>query len=67
MISSQAYTMAFAIFGSSPYSRFALAAAFFRIPKARTTGTGIRSRSPPILKFIRDRWVYAPQYLSAGT
>jgi hypothetical protein len=30
---------------------FDLAAAFFSIPNALTTGSGIRSLSPPILKF----------------
>ena len=67
MISSQACTIALAISGFKPNSRFALAADFFKIPNALITGTGIRSRSPPILKFYKDRCVYAPQYLSAGT
>ena len=44
---------------------FTFAAALFRMPKAVTTGSGIRSRAPPILKFCRDRCVCAPQYLQA--
>jgi hypothetical protein len=32
-------------------------------PKALTTGSGILSLTPPILKFIVERWVCAPQYL----
>jgi hypothetical protein len=39
------------------------AAALFSTPKALTTGSGIRSRAPPILKFWIDRCVCAPQYL----
>jgi hypothetical protein len=40
-----------------------LAAARFSTPKAFTTGSGMRSRAPPILKFCRDLCVCAPQYL----
>jgi hypothetical protein len=43
--------------------RRTLAAARLRTPKARTTGSGMRSLGPPILKFRRDRCVWAPQYL----
>ena len=41
------------------------AAAFLTMPKARMTGRP--KRCPPILKFWRERCVWAPQYLSAGT
>ena len=41
----------------------ALAAAAFWMPNARTTPSGMTSRGPPILKFCRERWVWAPQYL----
>lgn len=40
------------------------AAARLRTPKAWTTWSGIRSLGPPILKFCRDRCVWAPQYLN---
>jgi hypothetical protein len=40
-----------------------LAAALFRTPKPLMTGSGMRSRAPPILKFCRERCVCAPQYL----
>ena len=40
-----------------------LAAARFCTPNAFTTGSGMRSRAPPILKFCRDLCVCAPQYL----
>lgn len=42
-----------------------LAAARLMTPKALTTGSGIRSRAPPILKFMIERCVCAPQYLQA--
>ena len=51
--------------GKSVSSAFTIAAAFLRIAKARITSIGIFC--PPILKFCQDRWVCAPQYLSAGT
>ena len=44
-----------------------VAAAPFRIPNALTIGGGIRSCGWLILKFSRERSVWAPQYLSAGT
>jgi hypothetical protein len=44
MTSSAARTISSTLsFGSRPDSAFTSAAAFFRIPKARTTSTGIRS------------------------
>ena len=43
----------------------AMAAACFKMPKARRSSSGIRS--VPILKFSWLRWVWAPQYRSAGT
>ena len=46
---------------------FTVAAAPFRMPKARTTGGGIRSCGWLILKFSKDRSVCAPQYLSEAT
>jgi hypothetical protein len=58
--SSAACATSFSIWASSkPSSRFACAAAFFRMPKARMTSCGIFS--VPILKFIRERCVCAPQ------
>jgi len=66
--SPAASTIAFpTLLSSTPRSIFTCAAAPLRIPKARTTGSGMRSLGPPILKFIVDRWVWAPQYLSDGT
>jgi hypothetical protein len=44
-----------------------VAAAPFRMPKAFTIGGGMRSCGWLILKFSRERSVWAPQYLSAGT
>ena len=46
--------MAFPIFGSNPNVKFASAAAYFNNPNALTTGIGILSQSPPILKFWSD-------------
>ena len=48
-------------------ARFARAAAAFSIPKARTISSGMVSIPTPMGKFSRLRWVWAPQYLSAGT
>jgi hypothetical protein len=42
-----------------------LAAAFLRIAMPRITASGMRS--PPIEKWCSERWVWAPQYRSAGT
>ena len=67
LTSSAASIIASAILWSRPNYLLAFAAAFFKAPNALITGIGILSRSPPILKFISDLWVYAPQYLSAGT
>ena len=50
---------------SSPSSRFAHAAAFFVIPSARIISRG--NVCPPILKFWRERWVWAPHRASVGT
>ncbi len=44
---------------------FTSAQAFLITPSARMIGTGWRSQ--PIGKLMIDRWVCAPQYLSAGT
>jgi len=44
-----------------------VAVAPFRMPNARMTGGGIRSRGWLILKFSNDLSVCAPQYLSEGT
>src|SRR6056300_141267 len=49
----------------SPWATFAMAQAFLITPSARMIATGWRSH--PIGKFIMDRCVCAPQYLSAGT
>lgn len=46
---------------------FTVAAAPLRIPKARTMGGGMRSKGWLILKFPRERSVWAPQYLSEAT
>ena len=46
--------------------RRALAAALFCMPNADMRGAGMRSRGPPILKFMKDRCVCAPQYLEIG-
>lgn len=43
------------------------AAHFLRMPKARTMGSGILSRSPPISKFCSDLWVWAPHNLQNGS
>lgn len=43
--------------------RGTFAAEAFRIPNARMSGSGMRSEAPPILKFCKERWVCAPQYL----
>ena len=51
--------------GRSPSSRLTAAAHCLTRPRARMSGRG--RRSPPILKFSRERWVCAPQYRSAGT
>ena len=59
--SSAALTIASAFFYSNPKLIFAIAAHFLRIPNALITGRGILSLSPPILKFIKDLYVWAPQ------
>lgn len=61
-------TTALPILGSStPRSMLTLAAAPLSTPNARTTGSGMRSVGPPILKFWMDRCVCAPHSLqSAG-
>ncbi len=46
--------------------RRTIAAARFCTPNALTTGSGIRSPAPPILKFCSDLCVCAPQYLKTG-
>ena len=48
-------------------ARFASAAAFFNMAKARRISSGIVSWPAPAGKFRRLRSVCAPQYLSAGT
>ena len=81
--SSAACWMAFPSFGSasrqprggedvgavvpSPNFILTVAAAPLRMPKARTIGGGMRSCGWLILKFSRDRSVWAPQYLSEAT
>lgn len=65
--SSAAAQIASAILGSRPNSLFTVAAAFLSTPNAEIIGSGMRSILPPILKFIDERCVCAPQYLSAGT
>src|SRR5262245_3208757 len=68
MTSSAAWMMAFALSGGrAPPSPLTIAAAFLRIPKARISSRGKRSRSPPIAKWWSERSVWAPQYRSAGT
>ena len=58
--------MAFARSSSSlPKVKLACAQACLITPSARTIETGWRSH--PIGKFKIERWVCAPQYLSAGT
>ena len=60
MIWSQAATIRSRLPSSStPSSALARAAAFLRIPKARTTSSGMRS--PPMRKLLRERSVCAPQ------
>ena len=55
-----AVPMAWASRGSSPPSCwFTRAAASFTMPRARMSGAGMRS--PPMRKFCRERWVWAPQ------
>ena len=61
LTSSAAFTIASAFFYSNPKFILAIAAHFLRIPNALITGRGILSLSPPILKFIKDLWVCAPQ------
>lgn len=46
---------------------FTVAAAPLRIPNALITGGGMRSWGWLMRKFSRERSVWAPQYLSAGT
>ena len=46
---------------------FAMAAAFFKRPKARMISFGMVSSPTPMGKFSTLRWVWAPQHLSAGT
>mmetsp|Transcript_1228 Transcript_1228/g.2849 ORF Transcript_1228/g.2849 Transcript_1228/m.2849 type:complete len:259 (+) Transcript_1228:1126-1902(+) len=50
---------------SMPSCSLTVAAACLTMASARSMARGIFS--PPILKFCSDRWVCAPQYLSAGT
>ena len=50
---------------SLPRRLLAIAAAFFKMAKARTISVGIFS--VPILKFSKLLWVCAPQYFSTGT
>src|SRR6056297_680940 len=58
--------MASASFGSrSPLTLLACAQAFLITPSARTMATGCFSH--PMGKFMIERCVCAPQYLSAGT
>ena len=70
MISSQARQMA-SHFSAVIFSGFrawlAMAAAFFSTPKACMISTGMVSIPTPMGKFVRERWVCAPQYRSAGT
>jgi hypothetical protein len=49
----------------SPCAMFTSAQAFLITPSARMIGTGWRSQ--PMGKLMMERWVCAPQYLSAGT
>jgi len=42
--------------GRVTVSEVTLAADFLSTPKAFTMGSGMRSRSPPMSKFWRDRW-----------
>src|SRR5690349_6559062 len=61
-----AATMTSPILGSSlPRAMLASAAARLTTPSALMIGLGCFSQ--PILKFCSERWVWAPQYLSAGT
>ena len=64
--SEAAWMIASASFASSlPLSRLASAQACLITPSARTMATGCFSQ--PMGKFMIERWVCAPQYLSAGT
>lgn len=47
--------------------KITLAAHFFRIAKALIKYSGYLSRSPPISKFYKDLWVWAPHNFWAGT
>ena len=62
--SEAASEMARASLGSrSPRRALTRAAAPLSTPKAATTGAGMRSLAPPMSKFWRERWVWAPQSL----
>ena len=66
-ISSHAATIkSFLPASKTPSSALVRAAARFKWAKARTTSMGI-DPTGPILKLLRERSVWAPQYLSAGT
>ena len=54
-------------FSERPYFKFTRAAHFFKIPKARMIGLGIRSVSRAISKFWIDLCVWAPHSFSLGT
>ena len=53
--------------GSSPSSALASAVDFFSVPRARIIVRPQTKVSRPMSKLPRERWVWAPQYLSAGT
>ena len=60
MISSQAFEMAVSfssVIFSGRMAAFAMAAAFFRYPKARMISLGMVSRPTPMGKFSTLRWV----------
>ena len=70
MISSQARQMASrfsAVILSGRKAWLAMAAAFFRMPKAWMISCGMVSIPTPMGKFMQERCVCAPQYRSAGT
>mmetsp|Transcript_17790 Transcript_17790/g.42698 ORF Transcript_17790/g.42698 Transcript_17790/m.42698 type:complete len:396 (-) Transcript_17790:392-1579(-) len=58
-----ALIMASPIVASMPALTLTFATDRFNMPNALTTGSCITSLLPPILKFIVDLWVCAPQYL----
>lgn len=53
--------------GYRPKLTLTIADAFFNMPNALIMGVGMISVYLAILKFWRERCVWAPQYLSAGT